>query len=80
MPRRLSSSIALCTAAVLTTAAYAATFADSPDCGIRSQCGLQRILHFVYGSAVLLAIIFAIVLGAAAYFYFKNKRSELPPR
>jgi len=80
MPRRLSSSIVLCIAAALAASAHAATFADSPNCGIYSQCGLHRILHFLYGSAVVLGIIFVIVLAAAAYFYYKNKRSELTRR
>ena len=80
MPRRLSSSIALCTTAALAASAHAATFADPPDCGIRSSCGLHRLLYFLYGAAIVLGIIFVIVLAAAAYFYYKNKRSELPRR
>jgi uncharacterized membrane protein len=80
MSRRLSSSIAVCTASALTASAHATSSTDSPDCGIRSACGLHRLLYFLYGASVVLGIIFVIVLAAAAYFYFKNKRSELPRR
>jgi hypothetical protein len=56
--------------------AAAAAYADNPNCGLMTNCGLNRALHVLYGMATVLTIIFIIVLGAAIYLYQKNKRSN----
>ena len=57
--------------------ATAAAHADTPDCGLRTNCGLTRTLHILYVAAGVLGVIFAIVLAAAFYLYRKNKRTDL---
>ncbi len=57
--------------------ATAVAHADSPDCGLRTNCGLTRTLHILYVAAGVLGVIFAIVLAAAFYLYRKNKRADL---
>jgi hypothetical protein len=66
----IAAGLSLCLA---TTAAYA----QSPNCGMMTNCGLKRTLHMLYAAATVLTLIFAIVLGAAIYLYQKNKRSNL---
>jgi hypothetical protein len=46
------------------------------NCGIVTQCGLDRALHVLYGAAGFLIVILLIVLTIALYFYRKNKTSE----
>jgi hypothetical protein len=46
------------------------------NCGITTQCGLDRALQVLYGAAGLLMIILLVVLAIALYFYRKNKTSE----
>ncbi len=62
-------------AAIFQPAALA--LSDSPsDCGITTQCGLDRTLHVLYGAAGFLIIVLLIVLAIALYIYRKNKASE----
>jgi hypothetical protein len=66
----LAAGLAFCLAS-------AAAHADSPDCGLRTNCGLTRALHILYVAAGVLGVIFAIVLAAAFYLYRRNKRTDL---
>ncbi len=70
MIRRPLLPAALCLA---TTAAYA----DTPNCGLTTQCGLTRALHILYTAATVLGVLLIIVLAAAIYLYRKNKRTDL---
>ena len=74
MFRRLKLPIAAgLTLCMATTAAYA----DTPNCGLRTNCGLTRALHILYVAAGVLGVILGIVLAVALYVYRKNKRSDL---
>ena len=64
-------------AALTLSLAATAAYADTPDCGLRTNCGLTRALHLLYVAASVLGIIFVIVLAAAFYLYRKNKRRDL---
>jgi len=57
--------------------ATAAAHADTPNCGLRTNCGLTRTLHILYVAAGVLGVILVIVLAAALYLYRKNKRTDL---
>jgi hypothetical protein len=57
--------------------ATAVAHADTPNCGLRTNCGLTRVLHILYVAAGVLGVILVIVLAAAFYLYRKNKRSDL---
>ena len=56
--------------------AHALAFADTPNCGLNTGCGLHRALHLLYAAVTVLTIVLAVVLVLAIYFYRKNKRSE----
>ena len=56
--------------------AHALALADTPNCGLNTRCGLNRVLHLLYAAATVLTLVLAVVLVLAIYFYRKNKRSE----
>jgi UDP-N-acetylmuramyl pentapeptide phosphotransferase/UDP-N-acetylglucosamine-1-phosphate transferase len=43
-------------------------------CGLTTQCGLDRALAYLYGTAGLLAIVLVVVIAAAVAFFVHNKR------
>jgi hypothetical protein len=43
-------------------------------CPLTSQCGLDRALTWLYGTAGLLIVVLLIVSAAALFYYLRNRR------
>jgi hypothetical protein len=70
------SRISLLTLPAFAAFAPALALADTPNCSLNTRCGLDRVLHLLYGAATVLTLVLAVVLVLAIYFYRRNKRSE----
>jgi hypothetical protein len=64
----------------LKTRIVALALVSAPDCsatGNSFQCDLDRILHFLYATGIILAVVLVIISIVAIRIYYRNRSARI---